>query len=461
MNLKSHFFKIQILIFSAIIYIGCSKNSILPKDPDSNTKPDTVAVNLPKYFKENTWIYAQMKSNYLWESEMPSEDKTDKSLDPEKYFKSLLILEKDWVSYMKLKKEDILDYWNGHLKSFGFRYTAYQIVGKPNEIGLAVSIVMIGSPAEKGGLWRGDLITKINGNIITESNLSSLLEPDNVEFTWINTDNEIKKKSISKVSFPINPIQNKFVFQDSTKKIGYLVYNQFLPNQEDNIRNTIGSFKNQNVNEFILDLRFNPGGFTPNAEIVGSLLAKNLKPNTEMYHNTWNKEQTSLLTKKGGPNVGVRLWTNEPNNLSNLNRLFVLTSKTTASSSELIVNSLKEHMEVILIGDHTFGKNVISTIITDTTGKLPYALMPSYTVIYNSKGESNYGTRNGFTPDFLVQDNILPYYPLGNFKDPLLRKAISIITGKPENSTIDNLHFKANLIDSYHHYDSGSAFDSK
>ncbi|MCP9769474.1 hypothetical protein EGI22_16340 [Lacihabitans sp. LS3-19] len=454
---------IRTCAFSIVIFLqilACKKSPIdvIPVvEPVKETPKDTTVVVIPpKYLKENTWIYAQMKQNYLWESDMLVEEKTDKNLEPKAYFESLLSPNKDWVSYMKIQKEDMLDFWNGNLKSYGIRYAIIKKEDGTNNLNLAISLVLKDSPAEKAGMWRGDIITKINSSKITATNLAQLLESDQAEFEWTNTNQDNFKETIIKKKFQVNPFQTTEVFEIGSKKIGYLTYAQFLPNVENELRKIFGDFKNQNVNEFILDLRFNPGGFTPNTEIMGSLLVKNLNPGTEMYHNVWNKSITEEKIKTSGLDAGVRTWTSEVNNLDKLQRLYVLTSKTTSSSSELIINCLRPFMDVIIVGNNTYGKNVISVILTDETNSLPYGLMPAYTTILNVKGESNYGTKDGFTPDYSVIDDIMPYYPLGNPNETLLKKTLELITGIPPINTIDSLHYKVNLKDNYHYYDSGA-----
>ena len=113
-------------------------------------------------------------------------------------------------------------------------------------------------------------------------------------------------------------------------------------------------------------------------------------------------------------------------------------------------------MDVITVGNNTYGKNVISLILTDETNALPYGLMPAYTTILNVNGESNYGTKEGFKPDYRVIDNLMPYYPLGNPNETLLKKTLELITGIPTKDSMESLHYKVNLKDNYHYYDSGA-----
>ena len=85
-------------------------------------------------------------------------------------------------------------------------------------------------------------------------------------------------------------------------------------------------------------------------------------------------------------------------------------------------------MDVILVGEHTYGKNVGSFTITDSKQRWTFGLQPITFKTVNSKDESNYGTVNGFTPDYVLKDNVIPFKPLGDPNETYLGKALSIIS---------------------------------
>jgi hypothetical protein len=118
----------------------------------------------------------------------------------------------------------------------------------------------------------------------------------------------------------------------------------------------------------------------------------------------------------------------EANNISTLNRVFFLTSNGTASASELVINNLKGlDMTVVLIGEHTYGKNVGSFTITDDAKRWNYGLQPITFKILNSKDQSDYGSVNGFLPDHELEDDVLPYKLLGDPNETYLNKALNLI----------------------------------
>src|SRR5690606_15936542 len=110
------------------------------------------------------------------------------------------------------------------------------------------------------------------------------------------------------------------------------------------------------------------------------------------------------------------------------NRVYILTSSRTASASELIINSLRPYMEVFLIGDVTYGKNVGSNSIYEPDNpKNKWGILPIIEKIAISLCTADYA--DGFTPDILNLDNSLYLYPIGDERENLLSEAIAQITG--------------------------------
>jgi len=147
-----------------------------------------------------------------------------------------------------------------------------------------------------------------------------------------------------------------------------------------------------------------------------------------MNKKVYNKTYSAYLAKTySDSSAFVTKFKSEPNNLGTLTRVFVLTAGNTASASELVINNLKPFMNVILIGENTYGKNVGSFTITDPNKRWDYGLQPITFLTENANKESNYGTVDGFTPNYKIADNLLPYKALGNPGETYLSKALSLI----------------------------------
>jgi C-terminal processing protease CtpA/Prc len=122
------------------------------------------------------------------------------------------------------------------------------------------------------------------------------------------------------------------------------------------------------------------------------------------------------------------------NNL-NLNKVYILTTKGTASASELVVNCLKPYIQVVQIGDITTGKNVGSITLYDSptfakTNVNPshkYAMQPIVLKIVDKNGFGDYAT--GISPTISLPENLNNMGILGDVNEPLLNAAINQIIG--------------------------------
>jgi hypothetical protein len=251
-----------------------------------------------------------------------------------------------------------------------------------------------------------------------------------------------KTLDVVKAEVQTNPIQMDTIIVKENKKIGYLVYLQFLSKFDTDMRNVFKEFKEKGVNELVLDLRYNGGGFISSSDILSSLIVKNLKPGTLMSKQEWNTELTKAYKTKYGNDVFDTKWLNESNNLGTLNRVFVLTSKATASASELVINNLKPYMDVVLIGDNTYGKNVGSVTLSDDKKRWKWGMQPIVLRTVNSLGQSEFGGKDGFIANFKVTDNAIPFRPFGDENETLLSVAIQQITGISASTANANARLK-------------------
>ena len=137
----------------------------------------------------------------------------------------------------------------------------------------------------------------------------------------------------------------------------------------------------------------------------------------------------------------------------NLTKIYILTSKSTASASELVINGLAPYIDVVQIGDFTIGKNVGSITLYDSPDfsknsvnpNHKYAMQPIVLKIVNKDGFGDYQV-NGLTPDVQLLENLGNLPPLGDTSEPLLAAAINMITASgrpiPQNPEKQFDHFK-------------------
>lgn len=416
---------------------GCKKEPEVVEPEDTAT-----AENLTV----NEWILENMQDLYFWNDKIPANP--DKTLAPDKFFDSILYKydassrpDGDRFSWIEESAEDLQASLSGETTTTGMEYTLYLRATGSDEVIAQVLYVLPGSPAEKAGLKRGDIISRVNGQTLNRSNYASLLfSGTTFRFglasvsgnTLVDTD---ETKSVTATVFQENPVFLDSVYTVGGKTIGYLVYNQFVPGPNGSSTATydaqldaiFGEFKTRGVNELVLDLRYNPGGYTSSSANLASLIGRGVSSSSVYFREQWNSTITPYLRQEYGDSFFVQNFLTKSQNIGgNLSRVYVLTTDYTASASELIINGLRPYMSVITIGTTTYGKNVGSITISDETGKIKWGMQPIVFKSFNSAGQSDYAA--GFTPSFEVEEP-LSLLPLGDTREAMLNEAIYRITG--------------------------------
>ncbi|MGA0560735.1 S41 family peptidase [Larkinella sp. VNQ87] len=418
---------------------GCQKEAddIDPDPTTSTSENETV----------NNWILENMRDYYYWNDKIPSNP--DLTLNPSDFFDSLLYTydattrpDGDRFSWIEENADDLTASLSGESTTTGMEFMLYlRSQGSTNVIA-QVLYVLPDSPAEKAGFKRGDIISKVNGQTITTSNYVSLLYSGATNYSFglaevqnnslVDTDRTI---SVTATVLQANPIFIDSIYTVGSKTVGYLMYNQFVPapnnsngsEYDDQVDAIFSNFKAKGVNELILDLRYNPGGYTSSSANLASLIGKNIDNSKVYFREEWNATLTPYIRQEYGEEFFVQRFLNKSQNIgSNLSRVFVLTTDGTASSSELIINGLRPYMTVTTIGTTTYGKNVGSITIVDDTGEIKWGMQPIVFKSFNSLGQSDYS--GGFAPNVEVEEP-LELQPLGDVSETLLNEALYQITG--------------------------------
>jgi len=418
--------KIFFILSLSAFFFACKKETAAP-EPTSITNPNVAA---------NKWIHEVMSYYYLWNDKMPSLTSTKTEAKPTDYFYTLLndYGKTDRFSWIDESYTNLQNQLNGINTVLGIKNNAFYTDDTKTNLAFVLAYVLKGSPAAKAGLKRGDIILKVDDQAITSTNYTTILANQTLklglaDFVGGAFVSNGKSVSVTKVELQTNPILADTIISWSGKKVGYLAYSQFLTSFDDSLRALFGRFKSAGVNELVLDFRYNGGGYVVSSDLITNLTVKDAaaKVGKLMNKKVYNPTYTAYLEKNSGTSAFETLFKSEPNNLGTLNRVFVLTAGNTASASELVINNLKPFMEVILIGENTYGKNVGSFTITDPNKRWDYGLQPITFLTTNAIGESNYGTVTGFTPNYILADNVLPYKTLGNPSETYFSKALSII----------------------------------
>jgi C-terminal processing protease CtpA/Prc len=429
-QLKAPFSVLILTIF--IFFTACKKDVVFY---DGNIKNSIYSAS-----DVNTWIYETMNHYYYWSDSMPLKANTNLNLAPMDYFYTLLYQYDvvDRFSWIDSSAVNLSNQLNGINTALGIKVVPFTIPTSSTDLVFVIGYVLKNSPAEKAGLKRGAIIMQVNGQAITYTNYGTILqgqtltlglgEIKNSTFSLIANSN----LTITKAVIQTNPILVDTVLDYASKKVGYLAYTQFLSDYNNALRDAFGRYKAKQINELVIDLRYNGGGYVSASDVLSTLIVKDLSThiggvlNTKRYNSIYGAE----LKKTGTESDSITRFVSEANNIgTQLNRVFILTSGNTASASELVINNLSPFISVVLIGENTYGKNVGSFTITDSKNRWPYGLQPITFKVFNSKNESNYGTINGFTPNYYKEDNEVPYFQLGDQNETYLKMALNIISG--------------------------------
>lgn len=243
-------------------------------------------------------------------------------------------------------------------------------------------------------------------------------------FSWCEANVNYSTKGINENS----TVSFDSIYNVSGKVIGYAIYDQFEANAD--IRSLAIKFKNAKVEELILDLRYNPGGYVSTCTELASFLLPSQHLGKlyqqQRYNDKLTAEKAQTHAGLGVDSVYLSAGTWFTRWGLNLSRIIVLTTKNTASSSEALIVCLRPYMKIITVGTTTCGKDVGSYTIADNNYK--YQLQPITFKYYNALNESTPTT--GIAPDIYVEDDLA--HRRGDTNEALLKAAIKYLTTEPK-----------------------------
>jgi carboxyl-terminal processing protease len=294
--------------------------------------------------------------------------------------------------------------------------TSGEFGGLGIEVGMEAGVVKVISPiddtpASKAGLKAGDYIVKIEGTQVQGKTLTEAVElmrgpvGSSLEIT---VRRKGKKKAIifniTREIIKVQSVKSK-ILNDS---VGYIRLTSFNENSSQQIKKVISKFnKNKNLNSFILDLRNNPGGLLSQAIKISDFFLE-------------NGEIVSTKSRRASEN---RKWFAKKGDLIDGKSMIVLINYGSASASEIVAGALKDHKRAIIIGENSYGKGSVQSIIPL---KNKGAIRLTISKYYLPSGKSI--SEIGITPDIEVEESV------GNFKintdtDNQLNFAIKLLNG--------------------------------
>ncbi len=392
------------------------------------------------FVDENNFLRSHSNNTYLWYDEIVDRDpalhstpdyfdllKTD-AVTPSGNFK-------DNFHFSLPTDELIAQSQSGISSGYGMEVALLSLTPPRQAV---VAFTEPGTPATTGdaNLSRGAEILTVDGvDVIFGSDADTLnagLFPGNGEthsFTVRDLDGTIRSFTMTSAVITSTPVQNVTTFDTASGKVGYFLFNRHIATAEGGLINAINQLAAAGVDELVMDIRYNGGGFLDLASELSYMIAGAGRTSGQTFeeikfndkHQVFNPITGQLLepvpfhSRSQGFDATVATGTVLPS--LNLGRVYVLTGEDTCSASESIINSLRGvDVEVVQIGSTTCGK--------------PYGFIPAnncgttyFTIQFqgvNAKGFGDYP--DGFSPINTVSDAgvLLPGCSVGDdFTAPL------------------------------------------
>lgn len=425
------------------------------------------SLNVPKNLEVQNFIWKGLNLYYLWQEDSPdlADDRfanqgqlnaylsnynnpfelfdhlrVDKSID------RFSVLVEDYVYLENL--------FQGVTKNNGMDFTLRYKPGSTTEVYGVANYIIPNSDAAAKNVTRGMIFYGINGQALNVDNYRALISTDSYTLNLAEFDGGAitpngQSIELVKTELTENPVFLTKVIQNGGQKVGYLMYNGFTANYDLELNQAFGTFKNENVTDLVLDLRYNGGGSVLTATRLASMITGQF--NGQLFaKQQWNSKVQTYF-EENNPSQLVNNFTNSIGNTTinslNLNRVYILTTGGTASASELVINGLKPYVNVIQIGTKTIGKNVGSITLYDSptfnkkdvNTRHTYAMQPIVIKTINKDGFGDY--QDGLVPTVEQPENPGNLGVLGNENEPLLNTALGLINGNARFFAQDDKKF--------------------
>ena len=284
------------------------------------------------------------------------------------------------------------------------------------EVGMEAGVVKVispldNSPAEREGVKAGDYIVKINDTQVQGKTLNEAVE---LMRGPVGSTLEITIRRVGLRKSLIFNITREIIQVASVKsevldeKIGYIRLTSFNENSDDQIKKKIKEFKkNKKINSYILDLRNNPGGLLGQAIKISDFFL----------------DDGEIVSTKGRKKNENQKWFAREGDIINGKALIVLINKGSASASEIVAGALKDHKRAVLVGEKSYGKGSVQSIIPL---KNRGAIRLTISKYYLPSGKSI--SEVGVTPDITVEEESDDFRILSE-NDNQLKFARKLFTG--------------------------------
>jgi carboxyl-terminal processing protease len=301
---------------------------------------------------QNLWVRDQLNTYYYWYQFLPSGVNPASYNSPESYLEAVRYRPID-NSYSFITSAASSDAFYSDSQFIGYGFG-----NQTTTTEIRVLQVYDDSPASEAGLLRGDRITAVNGQTVaqmvangtiggafgaTEVGVASTID-------WETQSGARRSARLVKRLVTIPTVSLTRVVEVDGRRVGYLFFRNFVTPSTAALNDAFAALKTAGANELVLDLRYNGGGLVDVAVHLGSLIG-GARTNGQVMLNYVHND-------KVGPQLNKTVRFTSLEQALNLQRLVVITTRGSASASELVINSLRPYIPVTIIGDSTYGKPV-------------------------------------------------------------------------------------------------------
>jgi C-terminal processing protease CtpA/Prc len=382
--------KIYKLLFIAILsvsfFASCKKDNV----------PPTPAVTLTPAMARDS-LYDIMNSWYYWNDVMPTVNK-DSYADPYLLMDAMLYKPLDRYSFVA-DFDEFMAEMQGSFVGHGFR------IGLDDANNARIAQIYSESPLYSYGVRRGWIVKKINDTDIAPiliandaTAYTNLIGPSEAgvtnKFLFQTPEGKDSVIMSTKASFTLNSVLLADTLHLATGITGHIVFDAFITPSDVELDNAFSTLAANGIQDLILDLRYNGGGYLYIAQFLASYITGTSNHGSDFIKLTYNS-----LHQDQNSSFALLL----PPYPLTLSKIVVITSRGTASASESVMNGLKPYINVISIGDTTYGKPVGMGMPRNDIGK-KYFIAPITFKYVNKNGQGDFF--EGIAPDALVSDDI-------------------------------------------------------
>lgn len=360
---------------------------------------------------QNTFVRDTLRDIYLWYQHLPNANPSRYS-SPEAFLEAVRYKPLDThFSYITTRAANDAFYSDSQFIGYGLSTTT-------SDTEMRVLQVFDDSPATEAGLARGDRILEINGrtvaSLISSGQIGNAFGASEIgvesRVRFARRNGEELTRTLTKRLVTIPTVSLTRVFEVDGRKVGYLFFRNFVRPSYQALDDAFAALREAGVEDLVLDLRYNGGGLVDVAVHLSSLIGGAVTRGNvfaEFRHNDRNTRYNETLRFE------------DTEQTLNLSRLFVIATQSSASASELVINSLRPFIPVTVVGDRTYGKPV-GQYGMNFCDKV---LAPVAFSLVNANGEGDYF--NGIAADCTAPDDI--EHDLGTADEGSLSEALHVI----------------------------------